>query len=173
MASCGQAQQPSDNTISAEGIGVIKLGMEPTSLPDFCDGLYDRIEVIVEEDLWDTYEYRRAFSGDDAVCDIYYYDNKISGIKVVSPQFKTENGLTCNSTVTDLFDKGGKVKVDEGNYLYLCIVCDELSFDVVEDLTQKGYDKMVRACGGENLTFSAADFKANAKAKAITINNWQ
>lgn len=168
MASCGQAQQPSDNTISGEGIGVIKLGIDPTSLPAACDGLYDRIEVIVEEDLWDTYEYRRAFSGDDAVCDIYYYNNKISGIKVVSPEFKTENGLTCNSTVADLFAKGGKVEVTNDGYLY--IVCDKLRFDV-EGLTKKGQDKQTRAYYGEEQTFSAADFTANAKAKAITINN--
>jgi len=167
MAACGQAQQPSDYTISSDGIGTIKLGAEATSLPASCDGLYDRLEVVTAEDDWgDTYEYKTAFSGDKAVCNIYYWDNKVYAIHVVSPALSTENGLTCNSAATEIFDKGGEVEVTNDGTLY--VVCDGVRFEV-NDLTKQGQDKRARAYYGEDPTFSAADFAANAKASKIYI----
>lgn len=167
LTAYSQAQQPSDYTISPDGIGAIKLGAEVTSLPASCEGLYDRLETITAEDDWgETYEYRRAFSGDSTLFDIYYWDNKVYAIHIVSPTLSTENGLTCNSAATDIFDNGGRVEVTNDGTLY--VVCDGVRFEV-EGITKQGQDKQQRAYYGENPTFSVADFAANAKAVKIYI----
>lgn len=169
MTACSQAKQDTDYTISPEGIGAITLGAEAASLPASCDGLYDRIEDVTAKDDWgDTYEYKTAYSGDTAVCNIYYWDNKVYAIHIVSPALSTESGLTCNSTATEIFDKGGQVEVTNDGTVY--VVCDGVRFEV-NNLTRQGQDKVLHAYFGGDPTFSAADFAENAQASKIYIFN--
>lgn len=167
LASCGAKAETPVYTVTAEGVGPITLGTEISALPSSCDGLYDRIDTRTEVNEWeDPYTYYAAYAGNEIVCEIYEWNGRVTSAKIVSPRFATESGLTCHSTVRDIFAAGGSVEVSNDGALTM--VCDGVRFEV-GGLTDGGQQKVLQAYYGRECKFTEADFADGADAMAIIV----
>lgn len=160
-----------NDSITNTGIGKVKLGATISKLPEAIDGLYDKIEFASEEDYDEggeySYEVYHAYLGESIIFDIYPQEGKVSSITVLSPDLKTQKGLSLSSTPSDLFAAGGKaISFNDGT---IAIDCDgALFFDM--PLSEQGYKKAEQAYLGYEVAFDTSDFDESGHPGRMVIN---
>lgn len=159
--------------ITKTGIGPIQIGSTIEGLPEKYAGLYDCIEADTEPSAYEYSCYYAKKNG-EIVVEIQKDDftQKVTGILILSTEFKTAGGFGSGSKISTLFDKGATVISDEWECtIYLTIVCDGFRFECdKESLTLSGKKKYAALEKGRKVSaFNRSDFKADAKVGTLCI----
>ncbi len=161
-------------SITSAGIGKVKTGAVISKLPKQIAGVYDKLEMVSEDfsdegGYEDTISIYRATLNGEIVFEFYPEDDKVGSIIVYSKIFKTNSGLSLNSTPADLFSAGGKViSFNDGGE---GIICNGLLFKGLP-MTPQGQKKSERAYFGEDITFDMSDFDTNGHPSEIIISEY-
>ena len=108
--SCG-GKELSEYEIHENGVSPFMLGTSIDSLPNSCEGIYDRLVITRSDDLLFNSDRGEAHLGSEKVLSFYHENGKISHLYVYSPVLKTRSGLNCNSTAEEIFEHGGQAHV--------------------------------------------------------------
>ena len=134
----GACTQKTDNTLTSDGFGPVRLGSVISKLPESVEDLYDRIEEETVEDYDMTYIQYFLMNGTEPVAMLVEYIGKVQDIRVISSRIRTASGLSTASTVEEILAAGGKALCTNAGYWGL--VCDGLLFEGME-LTESGLKK--------------------------------
>ena len=156
-------------SLTSSGIGNVKTGTLISKLPKKMAGVYDKLEFVEseeEESFEESVPVYRATLGGEVVFEFDPDGEKVGSITVFSKNLKTSDGLSLNSTVSDLFAAGGQViTLMEGGE---AIFCDGILFTGLP-MTPAGYQKSERSYLGDEVTFDASDFDPAGHPSGILI----
>lgn len=173
----------SNPVVNGNSLGLIEVGGSISSLPASVEGLYDTIkkEIIEgggeggdswnEEVLYGILDGKKVFKitteFDDPVMGpdgnyLFKATDVVQQIEVISPDFKTENGIGPGSTVEEILAAGGKAYCGlEWFEFYDGILCDGLIFSGLT-LSDKGRNKISTLDDGDFIRLDLSDLKAGS-----------
>lgn len=164
ITACGDGSASAVTGLTPEGLGCLKKGAPVASIPDECDGVYDKVAKTTEEDMGDTYTQYVFYAGERKVAEIPAYGENIDLLIVYAPGISTPDGVHPGMKVADLLAKPG-VKA-----LYQ----DGLEYELngfrfrVDGLNEAGLQKMNDAYAkGAELVLEASDFEPDAMVESI------
>ena len=164
------------HTITAEGVGPIKLGMKIKDIPSSINGLYDNLQTQTRKRTvsWSGKEYTETFYlatlNGKPVFEIPTDNDDIRHILVLTEDLKTQSGLGILSTPADLLKVGAYISDGEGDSAI--VLCDNVIFNDIP-LTASGIEKKNISCEESTIEkASLADFERKGHAKSLTVSNF-
>ncbi len=164
LSACGGNAAPEASELTPEGLGCLKNGAPVASIPDQCQGLYDKVVKTEEEDMGDTYTLYTFYSGEQKVAEIPAYGQTVDLLIVYSPEVSTPEGMRPGMKVSELLAKPGlKTLYHEGfEYELNGFRCR------VDGMKESGMKKLNDAYAqGTELVLAAADFEPDAAVTCI------
>lgn len=161
---CGAKTAPTTVTLTPEGLGCLKQGAPVASIPDKCEGLYDKVVKTEQEDMGDTYTQYAFYAGEEKVAEIPAYGETIDLLIVYAPSISTPDSLHPGMPVAELQKKPGlKTSYNDGfEYELNGFRCR------VDGLNESGLKKMNDAYArGTDLTLEASDFEPDATVTSV------
>lgn len=172
-------------TITPEGIGPVKIGMNIADLPQSVEGLYDSVEVVVTEGYYDEFEGEDVPSsetyyfvlGGENVFNVTPYEGVIDAITVTGASFSyagVHPGMSCRdalATEATLSAMGCFASCE----FYACFLNGEAPIHILFDydsFSEEGYAKLYDMPfyeGWYELNFEPSDFNEDATIREIVI----
>lgn len=163
LTSCGGKAAPAVTEITPEGVGCLKKGASVASIPEKCDGLYDKVVKTTEEDMGDTYTQYAFYAGDDKVAEIPAYGETIDLLIVYTPSISTPDGVHPGMKVAELLGKPGLKALYHDGFEY---ELNGYRFRM-NGLNESGMKKLNDAYAkGAELVLDASDFEPDATVES-------